>query len=152
MFDGSELSAVYGDSYLGGDMLPPPAIQQNNQNNQSAPTHVVQAQVAPDVQYNVPEQVYTQQNMSQTSPQSTKKQEVYSQESFWDRMGYKKGDVFKLFMFALVIVLAISMDKLLFHYMKNYIDENMMNSTNEFLLRLSYPVMIVIVIWILKSL
>lgn len=143
MFDGSELSAVYGDSQLGGEMLAPPAIQQNNNNMQ-------QAQVAPDVQYTVPEQVYQQQ---QPTTQPAKKAETaYIQDSFWDRMGYKKGDVFKLFMFALVILLAISMDKLLFHYMKGYIEENMMNSTNEFLLRLSYPVMIIVVIWILKSL
>ena len=143
MFDGSELSAVYGDTHFHGDMLAPPAIQQNN-----SPPAIQQAQVPPDVQYSVPEQTYQQQ----TNTPSSKKQDMYNQDSFWDRMGYKKGDVFKLFMFALVILLAISMDKLLFYYMKNYIDDNMMNSTNEFLLRLSYPVMIIVIIWILKSL
>lgn len=138
MFDGSELSAVYGDSQLNNDVsFPPPSEVQNTQ-----------SQVPPDVKYSVPEQTYQQQT-PHTQPE---KVQYVQQESFWDRMGYKKADVFKLFMFALVILLAISMDKLLFHYLKNYIEENMMNSTNEFLIRLCYPISIVVVIWILKSL
>ena len=133
MFDGTELSLVYGDLNQ----------EQHNQPLQQQPTKQVvkQAQVPPDVDYNVQEPTYQQQ------AQPIKEPEL----SFFDKLGNTKGDVFKLFMFALVILIAISLDRLVFNYLKKYIDENILTSTNEFIIRLSYPIAIVVVIWILKT-
>tara|TARA_Y100000389_G_scaffold136895_1_gene134468 strand:- start:4093 stop:4518 length:426 start_codon:yes stop_codon:yes gene_type:complete len=140
MFDGTDLSLVYGDS-----MLEPPQVQSNQyQQPVNLQNNIKQAQTPPDVEYQAPEAMYTQQH-----PES--KKVTYMEPSFWDKLGMKRGDVFKLVIFALIILLAISMDKLLYHYLKNYIDENILTWSNEFIIRLSYPVLILILIWISKA-
>ena len=138
MFDGTELSLVYGDmSPPQEPQLPPPPSQQQS---------IKQAQVPPDVASGndqVPEDMYQQQQ-----PKVVYKE---PEPTFWDKLGSTRNDIFKLFIFALVILVAISLDRFLFFYIKNYIDENMMNPTNEFLFRLSYPVALLVLIWLLKS-
>ena len=106
MFDGTELSLVYGDLNQ----------EQHNQPLQQQPVKQVvkQAQVPPDVDYNVPEPTYQQQ------AQPIKEPEL----SFFDKLGNTKGDVFKLFMFALVILIAISLDRLVFNYLKKLYELN----------------------------
>lgn len=137
MFDGTDLSLVYGDmSPPQEPQLPPPPAQQQS---------IKQAQIPPDVasgNYQVPEDMYQQQ------PKVVYKE---PEPSFWDKLGGTRNDIFKLFIFALVILVAISLDRFLFFYIKNYIDENMMNPTNEFLFRLSYPIGLLVLIWLLKS-
>tara|TARA_B000000475_G_C16005127_1_gene450567 strand:+ start:4668 stop:5069 length:402 start_codon:yes stop_codon:yes gene_type:complete len=133
MFDGTDLNLVYGD--MNQDMLSPPQMQSNKP--------VKQAQIPPDTNYNVPDDVYQQQEPKV----------IYKQEpSFWEKLGNNKNEVYKLFLFALVILLAIAIDKFIFFYFKSYLDDTILNSTNEFLFRLSYPVSILIVLWILKTL
>ena len=73
------------------------------------------------------------------------------QVSFWDKLGQTKGDVYKLFLFALVILIAIAFDRLIFTYLKQYIEENVVTGFNEFIVRLSYPIGVIVVIWLLKS-
>ena len=141
MFDGTDLSLVYGDS-----MLEPPQVQtQQNQPpiQSSLQNSIKQAQTPPDIDYQPPEAMYTQQQ---------KQKMMYMEPSFWDKLIMKKGDVFKLIIFALIILLAIAFDKLIFHYLKNYLDENILTWTNEFIIRLSYPIMIILLIWISKAL
>ena len=96
MFDGSELSAVYGDVYSPSMNN---QIQPNIDNNQQ-PIQQKQAQVPPNVEYAVPEPVYQQQSPAPSPPKVVYQKE----ESFWERMSNKKGEVYKLFMFALVIL------------------------------------------------
>lgn len=149
MFDGSELSAVYGDMYSPA-MNNQPSMDNNQQSLQQPlqqPLQQKQAQVPPNVEYAVPEPVYQQQSPSPSPPKVVYQKE----ESFWERMSSKKGEVYKLFMFALVILLGIAIHKFLFHYLTAYLEENMMNPTNEFLIRLAYPVSVLIVLWILRS-
>jgi hypothetical protein len=71
--------------------------------------------------------------------------------TFWDRMSFKRADVIKLAMFSLVIVLGIALDRIGTHYITKYINENILTDIQEFLLRLSYPVLIFLILWILKS-
>ena len=138
MFDGTDLSLVYGDS-----MLEPPQVQ-TQQHQPPIQNSIKQAQTPPDVDYQPPEAMYTQQQ--------SKQKMMYMEPSFWDKLAMKKGDVFKLVIFALIILLAIALDKLIFHYVKSYMDENILTWTNEFIVRLSYPIMIVLLIWISKAL
>ena len=134
MFDGTDLSLVYGDMSQEQD-----APQQPQQPQQP----IQQAQVQPDTPYNVPEQVYQQQQSKVIYKEP--------QISFWDKLGQTKGDVYKLFLFALVILIAIAFDRLIFTYLKQYIEENVVTGFNEFIVRLSYPIGVIVVIWLLKS-
>lgn len=134
MFDGTDLSLVYGDMSQEQD-----APQQPQQPQQP----IQQAQVQPDTLYNVPEQVYQQQQSKVIYKEP--------QISFWDKLGQTKGDVYKLFLFALVILIAIAFDRLIFTYLKQYIEENVVTGFNEFIVRLSYPIGVIVVIWLLKS-
>jgi len=129
MFDGTELSLVYGD-------MQEPEMQQQIQ---EPPQKIKQQPLTPQ-----PEAMYQQQ----PEPKIIYKE---PQISFWDKLGQTKGDVFKLFLFALVILIAIAFDRLIFTYLKYYIENNMLDGTNEFIIRLAYPVGIIVVIWLLKS-
>ena len=66
-------------------------------------------------------------------------------------MVLSRGDVMKLFILSLVIVIGISLEKLGYHYMNNYITSNDLSSLQEFLVRLSLPIFIVLLLWIIKS-
>jgi hypothetical protein len=139
MFDGTDLSLVYGDS-----MLEPPQVQSNQHQSPVQATlqnSMKQAQTPPDIEYQPPENINIQQQ------QKVK----YVEPSFWDKLALRKGDVFKLVVFALIILLAISMDRLVYYYLKNYIDENILTWSNEFIIRLSYPILIILLIWISKA-
>jgi hypothetical protein len=63
----------------------------------------------------------------------------------------KRFDVLKVISFALIIVFAISIDRVLTHYLTDYASETRLTTMQELLLRLSYPVTILIIIWILKA-
>jgi len=130
MFDGTELSLVYGD-------IQEPEIPQ--QQIQEPPQKIKQQPLTPQ-----PEAMYQQQEPAKI---------IYKepQVSFWDKLGQTKGDVFKLFLFALVILIAIAFDRLIFTYLKQYVENNMLNGTNEFIIRLAYPIGVIVVIWLLKS-
>ena len=130
MFDGTELSLVYGD-------IQEPEMQQ--QQIQEPPQKIKQQPLAPQ-----PEAIYQQ-------PEPARVIYKEPQVSFWDKLGQTKGDVFKLFLFALVILIAIAFDRLIFTYLKQYVENNMLNGTNEFIIRLAYPIGVIVVIWLLKS-
>lgn len=132
MFDGTELSLVYGD-------MQESEIQQQQQQIQEPPQKIKQQPLTPP-----PEAMYQQQ----PEPKIIYKE---PQISFWDKLGQTKGDVFKLFLFALVILIAIAFDRLIFTYLKYYIENNMLDGTNEFIIRLAYPIGIIVIIWLLKS-
>ena len=72
--------------------------------------------------------------------------------SFWDRMAMSRNDVFKLVLLAFVIVLGISIEKLGCHYITQYLTENVLSPLQEFIVRITFPVVIFILLWIIKSL
>lgn len=138
MFDGTDLSLVYGDN-----MLEPPQIQPSVANKNQQQNIIRQAQTPPDIDYQPSEVIHTPQ---QPPPKIT------YEPSFWDKLILRKNEVFKLVLFSLIILLAISFDKFLCHYLKTYIDENILSWSQEFLVRLSYPILIILIIWIFKAL
>jgi uncharacterized membrane protein len=71
--------------------------------------------------------------------------------TFWDRIGAKKMEVAKVIVFSLVILLAIALDRLITHYLTNFLGNSFLTETQEFLIRLAYPITIIIVIWIIKA-
>jgi hypothetical protein len=71
--------------------------------------------------------------------------------NFFDRMNMKKSEVIKLALFSLVIVLGISVDRMITYYLSKYIGDNILTEFQEFLLRISYPIGIFLVLWIFKA-
>lgn len=158
MFEGTDLNIAYGlsDDSMGGmrmmdDAPPKPMIQQKpspsalsaqappppSQGFNPGTTHAV------DIPYNPPVEMYTQ---------GAPKPIVQMGPSFWDRIAMKKNEVFKLVGLALVILLAIAIDKVANHYLTQYLAEAYLSNIYELIVRLMYPVAVLLVLWILKAL
>jgi hypothetical protein len=90
---------------------------------------------------------YQEQNPQQQYPQYSRTPEY----SFWDRMVMSRREVLKLFILSLVIILAISLEKIGCHYLYNYISSTDLTTLQEFLVRLSFPIIVFIILWIIKS-
>lgn len=106
----------------------------------------------PEIQYqqngvNAMNSMYMQQEGDNNS--NKKYQPTYS---FWDRMVLKRTDVMKLATFSLVFLMAIAIDRMGTHYINKYLTDNIFTDIQEFIIRLSYPILIFIVLWIVKSL
>ena len=78
-------------------------------------------------------------------------QDFEYENTFWNRFISKKYEVYKLFLFSLVIVLAIGIDKIFAHYLNKYINENILTNTQELIIRTSYPKLIILLLWIFKA-
>ena len=72
--------------------------------------------------------------------------------SFWDRLSLKRPEVMKLAIFSLVILLAISLERIGTHYINKYLADNVLTDFQEFMIRLSYPVIVFLLLWVFKSL
>ena len=105
-------------------------------------------QQAPIYQPSVPN-YYSQQQTVQPVKKNYQRAPEYS---FWDRMAMSRNDVLKLFILSLIVVLGISIDRIGSHYIKQYLTDNILSPIQEFIIRLSYPVIIFLFLWIIKSL
>lgn len=103
-------------------------------------THITQ----PDINYQQSENMYMQQ-------EGSKNKKYQPSYSFWDRMVIKRGDVIRLATFSLVILMAIALDRMSSHYITKYLSDNVFTNVQEFIIRLSYPISIFIILWIVKS-
>jgi len=72
--------------------------------------------------------------------------------SFWDRMVMSKREVLKLFILSIVVILGISLEKVGFHYITMYLESTDLSTFQEFLVRISFPVIVFLILWIIKSL
>ena len=156
----TELNIAY--SYNGNDMgeentmanYEPESYQnqpQQQQQSQQQPQPQPQPQAQPQAQ--PPPIIYYQPQ--QQAPQPRKAvpvQQRAPEYSFWDRMMLSRNDVFKLILLSFVVVLGISIEKLGSHYINTYLNDNILSSVQEFIIRLSYPLLIFIFLWIIKSL
>lgn len=154
MFDGADLSAVYGmPSY---DM-PMPTTQQavqpipvpTQQPQQLSNPHVADANAygkpttTADASYSPPADMYAQQ---------TPQPKIYrGGDSFWDKIGQKKLEVIKMVVLSLVVVLGLSLDRLAGHYMNDYVAKAILTNVQEFMVRVSYPVGVILFLWIMKA-
>jgi flagellar motor protein MotB len=140
-----------------------PQMQQQQQpqmQQQQQPQMQMQPQMQPQIQPQQQMQIQPMNNnnyyMNQSQPQIIKKQQMQQNRnpeySFWDRMALSRNDVFKLVLLSLVIVLGISIEKIGNHYINQYLSDNILSSIQEFIVRISYPIIIFIFLWIIKSL
>ena len=137
----TELNLAYG--YPSEDDNTP-IIQKKNKYD----TDNIQQQQQQQIQQ---QQIQQQMQQQQQQMQQPKKIETYNY-SFWDRMVMSRSDVIKLAVFSLVIVLGISIDRIGTYYINKYLTDNEYSYIQEFLIRLSYPIIIFIILWIIKSL
>lgn len=72
--------------------------------------------------------------------------------SFWDRMVMSKREVLKLFILSIVVILGISLEKIGFHYISLYLNSTDLSTFQEFLVRISFPLLVFLLLWIIKSL
>jgi hypothetical protein len=122
---------------------------------QSQSMNIAQQQMAQQMAQQQAQQMSNQQLQQQMmNPQLANEQAAYRRKpeyNFLDRMNLKKTEVIKLALFSLVIVLGISIDRMLTHYLSRYINDNVLTDFQEILLRLSYPITIFLVLWIFKA-
>tara|TARA_B000000477_G_scaffold124441_1_gene132093 strand:- start:5311 stop:5763 length:453 start_codon:yes stop_codon:yes gene_type:complete len=149
----TELNLAYGftdDEEIPIEKKPtrkqPAYSQQEEVEYQKPIQYIEQPQQNINKQFNSP----TSSNMSNDAPIPIYRKPMGY--SFWDRLNLKRPEVIKLAMFSLVILLAISLDRVGTFYITKYITENVLTETQELLLRLSYPVIIFLILWFLKAL
>ena len=122
---------------------------------QSQSMNIAQQQMAQQMNIQQAQQIANQQLQQQImNPQQAQSEQAYRRKpeyNFLDRMNLKKTEVIKLALFSLVIVLGISIDRMLTHYLSRYINDNVLTDFQEILLRLSYPITIFLVLWIFKA-
>ena len=153
LFEGTDLSMAYSgfsdqQPYVQQSQPTAPTVQSMQlppvvqQPPPQAPRQMVSVQQPSEVVYQPPEAMYTQQPAVQPTPQ---------QDSFLDRLSAHRYDVLKVTMFAFVILLAISFDRFFNHYLTQYISQAVLTNMQEILVRLSYPVAVLLVIWFVKA-
>ena len=145
MFDGTDLSMAYGSIYEQAtpiqQMAPPPAPEVDLPLPKSTTSH----QTPPDLPFSPPPNaMFAQQG---GKPVTTP---VY-EDGFIDKLGRKKWEVIKLLVLSLVVLLGISMDKVVNHYLTIYISKSFLTDVQEFLVRIGYPISILLILWIIKA-
>lgn len=146
---GSGVGNVGNEQQASQHSQPPPPSQSMQVAQQQMAQQMAnqQAQQMANQQLQQQMMLPTQQQHSQQQHQQQRKGEY----NFIDRMNLKKTEVIKLALFSLVIVLGISIDRMLTHYLSRYINDNVLTDFQELLLRLSYPITIFLLLWIFKA-
>lgn len=137
--DGTDLSMAYGG--LSFDMQAAAPASAHAAPTQEIPKATAPHVQAPEVPYQPPAAMYASQGPAAPVAEVT----------LWDRMIMKKWDLIKLVMMALIIVLALSLDRTLNHYLTNYISDTIMTDMQEFFVRLAYPAVVVLALWVIKA-
>ena len=149
--------ALSNDNGSGGTQASPHASHASHAPSppQSQSMNIAQQQMAQQMNNQQAQQIANQQLQQQMmNPQQAQSEQMYKRKpeyNFLDRMNLKKTEVIKLALFSLVIVLGISIDRMLTHYLSRYINDNVLTDFQEILLRLSYPITIFLVLWIFKA-
>ena len=150
----TELNLAYG--FSDDDLMPSVPTQKQQpqqQHQQQAPPQQIQqpVQIPQQQMPQLDPNVYQQPNQVAGGGRKAAVVNNYSY-SFWDRMVGTRGDVIKLAVFSLVIVLGISFDRIATYYITKYLTDTEFSNLQEFLIRLSYPILVFIILWIIKSL
>lgn len=154
MFDGTDLSIAFGSSFGQAAMAGPgpmgghaPSMEPMQQVRSAAPPPAPASHPAatshtmpPDVSYGPPEAMYAKQAPVEMPA-----------DGIWDKLAARKGEVMKFFMLALVVLLGVSMDRMGSHYINGYISRSLLGDTQEFLVRLAYPLGVLLFMWILRA-
>jgi hypothetical protein len=133
---------------------PPPQSQSMNIAQQQMAQQMAQQQAQQMSNQQLQQQMMNPQQANEQAAAAAAAAAAYRRKNeynFLDRMSLKKTEVIKLALFSLVIVLGISIDRMLTHYLSRYINDNVLTDFQEILLRLSYPITIFLLLWIFKA-
>lgn len=83
--------------------------------------------------------------------QKKKPVQQQSEPGYFEKLMSKKRDLGKLFIFSLVVLLALSLHMFVEHYLVLYITNNDMSFERQVLLRALYPVAVLFLLWNLKT-
>jgi len=157
---GRESGGMYS-SQLSGQQLHKMASQSSmeQEEKQQMQQQQMQQQQLQQMQQQQLQQLQQMQQVHQVQPQQqqkpAQKEDGNSRRrieyTFMDRMNMKRTEVIKLALFSLVIVLGISIDRMVTHYISKYIGDNVLTDFQELLLRISYPIAIFLLLWIFKA-
>ena len=170
----TDLNLLYGsDDNLMGDqmyssqlsgqqlhkMASQSSMEQEEKQQQQMQQQQLQQMQQQQMQQQMQQQVHQVQPVQQVQPaqqqKSAQKDDGNSRRrveyTFMDRMNMKRTEVIKLALFSLVIVLGISIDRMITHYISKYIGDNVLTDFQELLLRISYPIAIFLLLWIFKA-
>jgi hypothetical protein len=70
---------------------------------------------------------------------------------YLEYMWVRRRDVLKLIIISLVIMLAISSHYTIWHYMREYFDGATLTTSQELMLRVAYPIAVLVVLWHTKA-
>lgn len=156
MFDGTDLASAYGyeaaPAAASAQHMPPPGLMTNPppppapQQALDAPKATAPHVMPPEVSYAPPAQMYAHQ-----SARAAPADYALAGDGFLDRLGRKKWEVLKMIVFSLIILLALSVDHVATHYLSGYIGASFLTATQELIVRLSYPIAIVLLLWVIKA-
>jgi|SaaInl85LU_5_DNA_1037374.scaffolds.fasta_scaffold06499_6 type IV secretory pathway VirB10-like protein len=165
---GRESGGMYS-SQLSGQQLHKMASQPSMEQEEKQQQQMQQQQMQQMQQQQMQQQMQQQQMQQQMQQQVHQVQQVQTPQqqkpsqkedsnsrrrveyTFMDRMNMKRTEVIKLALFSLVIVLGISIDRMITHYISKYIGDNVLTDFQELLLRISYPIAIFLLLWIFKA-
>ena len=156
---GRESGGMYS-SQLSGQQLHKMASQSSMEQEEKQQQQMQQQQLQQmqqqQMQQQMQQQVHQVQQVQPAQQQkSAQKEDGNSRRrveyTFMDRMNMKRTEVIKLALFSLVIVLGISIDRMITHYISKYIGDNVLTDFQELLLRISYPIAIFLLLWIFKA-
>lgn len=129
---------------------PPPPPPQQPQQKKKTPPIEYNPQISP--QQEAKERFTNYYEYQEQTPQPQQLPQRPYQYSFWDRMVMSRREVMKLFILSIVIILGISLEKIGCYYITNYLSSNDLTTFQELMVRLSFPIVIFIILWIIKSL
>ena len=157
---GTDLSMAYGSPYetpvkyaKPERVYQEPAVEKEPVRNVDLPLPKLSSAPLENPNYKVPQDIYASQGntFDETQEPKSKYSSRTPNDVFWDKIGRKRVEVLKVFVLALIIVLGISIDHISKHYLDTYISKSFLTETQEFLVRLSYPLLIILIIWIIKA-
>ena len=152
----TSLDLAFDDEFENSPPVPPKKqkltedYQQQAQQAQQQAHQQAQYQPQPQVKEHFNNYYPYQEQASAPQPQMRIQQS--NQYSFWDRMVMSRREVMKLFILSIVIILGISLEKIGCHYINVYLTSNDLTYIQEMLVRFSFPIIVFIILWIIKSL
>ena len=151
MFEGSDLDAAYGSSMMSHGMTP---VQNLPMMGNPPPAPMVQSGEKPRTlrsQPTVETFAPTQQQANAGAGSGQQGGGFIEAESFWDRLAKKRSEVFKMVLLAFIVVFALAVDDMSRYYMTSYLGNGFFTFYQELLVRASYPILVVLALWIIKA-
>lgn len=138
--------------------LPPP----KKLNEKKLPTHSQniihqpEVQQQPVLQTNFDNSIYTrtlEQDqkiailVNELKKQKEKQKYEYSSDTYWDKLIYKRKELFKFIQSSFIILFAISLHLIIDHYIKYYVSKYDISPERELLIKLLYPLSVLFIAW-----